>query len=76
MGDFFPLGALFAMLGPIFVKKKLKVSAIFNGLKSKAPLFFKEHEVDLLFFLTLTIEQIASQVFDRSGFFPFFSKKF
>ena len=56
MGDFFPLGALFAMLGPIFVKKKLKVSAIFNGLKSKAPLFFKEHEVDLLFFLTLTIE--------------------
>ena len=54
------------MLGPIFVKKKLKVSAVFTGLKSKVPLYFKEHGVDLLFLPTLTIEQIASQVFDRS----------
>ena len=42
---FFPLGIFFAMLGSIFVKKKLKVSAIFTGLKSTMPLCFKEHGV-------------------------------
>ena len=52
IGDFLPLGILFAMLGPIFVKKKLKVSAIFTGLKSKTPLCFKEHGVRLLFLPT------------------------
>ena len=61
------------MLGAIFVKKKLKVSPIFTGLKSKTPLCFKEHEVRLLFLPTLTIKQMASQVFDRSVLF--FSKK-
>ena len=75
MGDFFPLGILFAMFGSIFVKKKLKVSAIFSGLNSKALLFFKEHGVDLFFLPTLTIEQIVSQVFDRSGFFSIFFRK-
>ena len=30
------------MLGLIFAKKKLKVPAIFTGLKSKAPYGFKE----------------------------------
>ena len=66
IGDFFPLGISFAMLGPIFLKKKLEISAIFAGLKSKVPLYFKVSGVDLLFLPTLTIEQIASQVFDRS----------
>ena len=75
MGDFFPLGILFAMFGSIFVKKKLKVSAIFSGLKTKALLFFKEHGVDLFFLPTSTIEKIASQVFDRSGFFSIFFEK-
>ena len=56
IGDFLPLGILFAMLGPIFVKKKLKFSAIFTGLKSKTSLFFMEHGVRLLFLLTLTIQ--------------------
>ena len=54
------------MLGPIFVKKKLKVSAVFTGLKSKVQLCLKEHGVRLLFLSTMTIERIASQVFDRS----------
>ena len=57
IGDFFPLGILFAMLVPIFVKKKLKVSAIFTGLKSKTPLCFKDHGVRLLF---LTTDKIAN----------------
>ena len=48
---FFPLGILFAILGPIFEKTKLKVSATFTGLKSKA---------------LLCLEKIASQVFNRS----------
>ena len=56
IGDFFPLEIVFAMLGPIFVKKKLKVSAIVTGLKNKTPLCFKEHGVRLLFYPTLTIE--------------------
>ena len=64
----FPLGTLFAMLGPIFVKKKFKVSAIFAGLKIKPPLCVEEHRVDLLFLPTLTIDLIASQVFDRFVF--------
>ena len=38
--DFFPDGIILAMLGPIFLKKMLKISAIFTGLKSKTPLFF------------------------------------
>ena len=66
-GDFVTLGILFVMLGPIFIKKKLKVSAIFGGVRSNAPLCFKEHGVHLLFLLILTIEQIACQVFDTSG---------
>ena len=74
IGDFFPLGILFAMLGPIFVKKKkLKVSAFFPGLKSKTPLCFEEHGVRLLFLPTSTIERMASQVFDKSVLF--FSNK-
>ena len=48
------------MLGPIFMKKKLKVSAFFTRLKSKALLRFKKHGVDLVFLPTLPIEQIAS----------------
>ena len=54
------------MLGPILVKKKLKVSAIFFGLKSKTLLCIKEHGVRLLFLPTLTVVRITSQVFDRS----------
>ena len=61
------------MLSPIFVKKKLKVSAIFTVLKRKAPLCFKEHGIGLLFLLTLTKERIASHVFDISVLF--FSNK-
>ena len=61
------------MLGPIFVKKKLKFSAVFTGLKSKTLLCFKEHGVHVLFLLTLPIQQISSQVFDRSVLF--FSNK-
>ena len=52
------------MLGLIFAKKMLKVSAIFTGLKSKTQLCFKEHRVRLLSLPTLTMEQMASQVFD------------
>ena len=60
IGDFFPLVIIFAMLGPIFVKKKLKVSAIFTGLKSKTPLCFKEDGERSFFLPTLTTEQMAS----------------
>ena len=56
IGDFLSLGIFFAMLDLIFVKKKLKLSAIFTGLKSKTSLFFMEHGVRLLFLLTLTIQ--------------------
>ena len=59
------------MLGPIFVKKKLKVAAIFTGWKNKASLCFKDHGGDLLFLPTLTIEQTSSQVFDRFVVFLF-----
>ena len=38
--DFIPYGIILTMLCPIFVKKMLKVSAIFTGLKSKTPLLF------------------------------------
>ena len=67
MGKSFPLGIVFAKLGSIFVKKMLKVWAIFTALKSKAPLCFKEHGIHLLFLPTLTIEQIDSQTFDRTA---------
>ena len=57
------------MLSPILAKKKLKVSAIFIGLKSKTPLCIKKLGVRLLFLPTLTIVRITSQVFDRSILF-------
>ena len=73
IGNFLPLGVLFAMLDPKFVKKKSKVSAFSTGLKSKTSLCFREHGVSLLFLPTLIVERMASQVFDRSVLF--FSNK-
>ena len=37
---FFPLGILFAMLGAIFVKKKLKVSAILTAIEKEGAVTF------------------------------------
>ena len=65
IGDLFSFRNSFCQLGPVFIKKKLKVPAIFTELKSKMPLYFKEHGVRLLFLHTLTIERMASQVFDK-----------
>ena len=46
------------MLGPIFLTKKLKISAVYTELKSKTPLCFeKKYGVPLLFLPTImTIE--------------------
>ena len=68
IGDFLPLVILFAMLGPIFLKKTLKVS-----VKIKTSLCFKQHRVRLVFLPTLTIERMASKGFDR--FVLFFLNK-
>ena len=40
-----------------------KTSSLY-WIENKVPFCFKEHVVDLIFLLTLAVDQIASQVFD------------
>ena len=61
---------LMVLSGVVGQKKKdfkiLTFKYVICHMKSKTLLCFKEHGVHVLFLPTLTIQQISSQVFDRS----------